>query len=35
MTKRSAIHDTFVIVREYPHPPAKVLAAYADPAKKA
>ena len=35
MTKRTATHDTFVIVRDYPHPPAKVFAAYADPAKKA
>jgi len=35
MTKRSATHATFVIEREYAHPPAKVFAAYADPKKKA
>lgn len=35
MTKRSTTHATFVIERDYAHPPAKVFAAYADPAKKA
>ncbi|MCX7358209.1 MAG: SRPBCC family protein [Alphaproteobacteria bacterium] len=35
MTKRSTTHATFVIEREYPHPPAKVFAAFADPKKKA
>ncbi|HYD88071.1 MAG TPA: SRPBCC family protein [Vitreimonas sp.] len=35
MTKRSTTHATFVIEREYAHPPAKVFAAYADPKKKA
>ncbi|MEQ1818253.1 MAG: SRPBCC family protein, partial [Terricaulis sp.] len=35
MTKRSSTHATFVIEREYPHPPAKVFAAFADPKKKA
>lgn len=35
MTKRSATHDTFVVMRDYPHPPAKVFAAYADPKNKA
>jgi uncharacterized protein YndB with AHSA1/START domain len=34
MTKRSTTHATFVIEREYPHPPAKVFAAFADPKKK-
>lgn len=35
MTKRTATHATFVIEREYPHPPAKVFAAYANPQSKA
>lgn len=35
MTKRSTTHATFVIEREYPHPPAKVFAAFADPKQKA
>ncbi|MGH6952214.1 MAG: SRPBCC family protein [Vitreimonas sp.] len=35
MTKRSTTHATFVIEREYPHPPAKVFAAYANPKSKA
>lgn len=35
MTQRSTTHATFVIEREYPHPPAKVFAAYADPKSKA
>lgn len=35
MTKRSTTHATFVIEREYPHAPAKVFAAFADPKKKA
>ncbi len=35
MTTRSATHATFVIEREYAHPPAKVFAAYSDPKKKA
>lgn len=35
MTKRSTTHATFVIEREYAHPPAKVFAAYADPRNKA
>ena len=35
MTKRSTTHATFVIEREYAHPPAKVFAAYADPRSKA
>jgi uncharacterized protein YndB with AHSA1/START domain len=35
MTKRSITPATFVIEREYPHPPAKVFSAYADPKKKA
>jgi uncharacterized protein YndB with AHSA1/START domain len=35
MTTRSTMHATFVIEREYPHPPAKVFAAYANPKHKA
>lgn len=35
MTNRSTTHATFVIEREYAHPPAKVFAAYADPRSKA
>jgi len=35
MSERSTTHATFVIEREYAHPPAKVFAAYADPKKKA
>lgn len=34
MSQRSTTHATFVIERDYPHPPAKVFAAYADPRKK-
>jgi len=34
MTQRSTTHATFVIEREYAHPPAKVFAAYADPNMK-
>jgi len=34
MTARSTTHATFVIERDYAHPPAKVFAAYADPEKK-
>ena len=35
MSARSAQHDTFTIERRYPAPPARVFAAFADPAKKA
>jgi uncharacterized protein YndB with AHSA1/START domain len=35
MTKRSTTHATFVIEREYAHPPANVFAAFANPKKKA
>jgi len=35
MTKRSTTHATFVIEREYPHPPAKVFSAFANPQSKA
>jgi uncharacterized protein YndB with AHSA1/START domain len=35
MTKRSSTHATFVIERAYAASPAKVFAAYADPASKA
>lgn len=35
MNKRTTTHATFVIEREYPHPPAKVFAAYANPQSKA
>ncbi len=35
MTKRSTTHATFVIEREYAHPPAKVFAAFANPQSKA
>lgn len=34
MSKRTTAHATFVIERDYPHPPAKVFAAYANPEKK-
>ncbi|MEQ1489294.1 MAG: SRPBCC family protein [Terricaulis sp.] len=34
MTKRSTTHATFVIEREYSHPPAKVFAAFADAKQK-
>src|ERR1700676_235926 len=34
MTEPSAIHSTFVIERNYPAPPERVFAAFADPAKK-
>lgn len=32
---RSITHSTFVIERDFPHAPAKVFAAFADPKKKA
>jgi uncharacterized protein YndB with AHSA1/START domain len=35
MTKRSTAHATFVIERDYKAAPAKVFAAFADPASKA
>jgi uncharacterized protein YndB with AHSA1/START domain len=35
MTQRNITHATFVIERDYAHPPAKVFAAFADPKKKA
>jgi uncharacterized protein YndB with AHSA1/START domain len=35
MTERSTQHDTFVIERVYPVPPARVFTAWADPAQKA
>jgi uncharacterized protein YndB with AHSA1/START domain len=35
MSARSAQHDTFTIERRYSAPPARVFAAFADPAKKA
>ena len=35
MTKRTTTHATFVIEREYPHPPAKVFSAFANPQSKA
>ncbi|MGD9965743.1 MAG: SRPBCC family protein [Hyphomonadaceae bacterium] len=35
MTKRSTTHATFVIERDYAHPPEKVFAAFADPQRKA
>jgi uncharacterized protein YndB with AHSA1/START domain len=35
MTARSVIHDTFTIRRSYPATPARVFAAFADPAAKA
>ncbi len=34
MEERSAIHSTFVIERNYPAPPERVFAAFADPSKK-
>jgi uncharacterized protein YndB with AHSA1/START domain len=34
MSKRSTAHATFVIERSYDHPPARVFAAWADPAAK-
>ena len=34
MTERSIAHGSFTLEREYPHPPAKVFAAWADPAQK-
>ncbi len=34
MQKPSVTHCTFVIVRNYPSPPERVFAAFADPAKK-
>lgn len=34
MTQPTVIHDTFVLERDYPRPPAKVFAAFRDPAKK-
>jgi uncharacterized protein YndB with AHSA1/START domain len=35
MTERSVTHATFVIERDYAHPPAKVFAAFANPTSKA
>ena len=35
MTGRSVTHDTFVVERSYPASPARVFAAWADPAAKA
>jgi uncharacterized protein YndB with AHSA1/START domain len=35
MTQRNITHSTFVIERDYPHAPAKVFAAFADPTRKA
>lgn len=34
MTKRSTTHATFVIERDYAHPPSKVFAAFANPQSK-
>lgn len=34
MSEPSVIHDTFVVERTYPVPPARVFAAFADPVKK-
>jgi len=34
MEDRSVIHSTFVIERNYPAPPERVFAAFADPARK-
>ncbi len=34
MTERSIAHGTFTVERNYKHPPAKVFAAWADPAQK-
>ena len=34
MTERTVTHGTFVIERNYPVPPERVFAAFADPAKK-
>lgn len=34
MSDRSVVHNTFVIEREYPKPPERVFAAFADPSKK-
>ncbi len=35
MSERSIVHGTFTLERTYPVPPARVFAAWADPAKKA
>jgi uncharacterized protein YndB with AHSA1/START domain len=35
VTSRSVTHNTFVLTREYPATPARVFAAFADPAAKA
>lgn len=35
MTEHSVVHATFVVERSYPVPPARVFAAWADPAIKA
>jgi uncharacterized protein YndB with AHSA1/START domain len=35
MTTHSMAHGTFVIERDFNHPPARVFSAWADPAKKA
>jgi uncharacterized protein YndB with AHSA1/START domain len=34
MTRQSVGHNTFVIERDYPKPPERVFAAFADPSKK-
>jgi uncharacterized protein YndB with AHSA1/START domain len=34
MTEKSTVHNTFVIERIYAHPPARVFAAFSDPARK-
>ena len=33
MTRQSVVHNTFVIERNYPKPPERVFAAFADPSK--
>ena len=35
MPEQSVIHNTFVIERSYPHPPATVFAAFVDPGPEA
>lgn len=34
MTDRSIVYGTFTVERDYPHPPARIFAAWADPAQK-
>lgn len=34
MTERSIAHGSFTLEREYPHPPARIFAAWADPEQK-